>query len=49
MLRGMTTINVDFTNFGRRQRALSYLRADTTKAGAPLRIFRVEHDRWSYP
>lgn len=49
MLRGMITINVDFTNFGQPQRAVFYLRADTTKAGSPLRIFRVEHDGWSYP
>ncbi len=49
MLRGMITINVDFTNFGKDQRAVFYLRADTTKPGAPLRIFRVEHNGWSYP
>lgn len=49
VLRGMITINVDFTNFGKKQRAIFYLRADTTKAGSPLRIFRVEHDGWSYP
>jgi len=49
MLRGMITINVDFTNFRQKQRAVFYLRADTSKAGAPLRIFRVEHDGWSYP
>jgi hypothetical protein len=49
MFRGMITINVDFTNFGQRQRAVFSLRADTTKPGAPLRIFRVEHDGWSYP
>lgn len=49
MLRGMVTIHVDFTNFGRSQRATYYLRADTTQRGAPLRIFRVEHDGWSYP
>lgn len=49
MFRGMITINVDFTNFGQKQRAIFYLRADTTKADAPLRIFRVEHDGWSYP
>lgn len=49
MLRGMITINVDFTNFGKKQRAVFYLRGDTTKAGAPLRIFRVEHNGWSYP
>lgn len=49
MLRGMITINMDFTNFGQPQRAVFYLRADTSKAGAPIRIFRVEHDGWSYP
>ena len=49
MLRGMITINVDFINFGQPQRAIYYLRADTTKPRAPLRIFRVEHDGWSYP
>ena len=49
MLRGMVTINVDFTNFGQPQRAVFYLRADPTKPGAPLRIFNVEHDGWSYP
>ncbi len=49
MLRGMITVNVDFTNFGQPQRAVYYLRADTTKSGAPLRIFRVEHGGWSYP
>lgn len=49
MLRGMITINVDFTNFGQRQRAVFYIRPDTDKPDAPLRIFRVEHDGWSYP
>lgn len=49
MLRGMITINVDFTNFGQNQRAIFYLRADTTRNNSPLRIFRVEHDGWSYP
>lgn len=49
MLRGMITINVDFTNFGEPQRAVFYLRADTTEHDAPLRVFRVEHDGWSYP
>lgn len=49
MLRGMITINVDFTNFGKPQRVVFYLRADTTKPSAPLRVFRVEHDGWSYP
>ncbi len=43
MLRGMITINVDFTNFGQRQRAVYFLRADPSN-GAGLRIFRVEHD-----
>lgn len=49
MLRGMITINVDFVNFGQPQRAVFYLRADTTRPDAPLRIFRVEHEGWSYP
>ncbi|HTM77357.1 MAG TPA: hypothetical protein VL133_06985 [Devosia sp.] len=49
MLRGMITINVDFTNFGQPQRVVFYLRADTELAGAPLRVFRVEHEGWSYP
>ncbi|MEW4467836.1 hypothetical protein AB1K62_08405 [Parasphingorhabdus sp. JC815] len=49
MLRGMVTVHVDFTNFGEPQRATFYLRADTTQRGSPLRIFRVEHDGWSYP
>ena len=49
MFRGMITINVDFTNFGERQRAVYYVRADTTKPGSPLRIFRIEHDGWSIP
>ena len=49
MLRGMITINVDFTNFGQQQRAVFYLRPDPTKPEAPLRIFRVEHDGWWYP
>lgn len=49
MYRGMITINVDFTNFGQDQRAVFYLRADPGKAGSALRIFRVEHEGWSYP
>lgn len=49
MLRGMITIHVDFTNFSKKQRVVFYLRADTKKPGAPLRIFRVEHEGWSYP
>ncbi|MFA7670083.1 MAG: hypothetical protein WCX93_12105 [Burkholderiaceae bacterium] len=49
MMRGMITINVDFTNFGQSQRAVHLLRVDTTAANRRLRIFRVEHDGWSYP
>lgn len=49
MLRGMIVINVDFVNFGQQQRAVFYLRADPAARDAPLRIFRVEHDGWSYP
>ena len=49
MYRGMITINVDIVNFGHPQRAIFSLRADTTKPGAPFRIFNVEHDGWSYP
>lgn len=49
MLRGMITINVDMVNFGRPQRAVFSLRADTGQPGAPIRIFRVEHEGWSYP
>lgn len=49
MLRGMITINVDFINFGRQQRAVFSMRADTSLENAPLRIFRVEHEGWSYP
>nr|WP_313631936.1 hypothetical protein [Brevundimonas naejangsanensis] len=49
MLRGMITINVDFTNFGQPQRAVFHIRADADKPDAPLRIFRVEHDGGSYP
>ncbi len=49
MFRGMVTINVDFTNFGQPQRAIFHLRADPSKPGAPFRIFKVEHDGWSYP
>lgn len=49
MYRGMITINVDFVNFGQPQRAIFSLRSDTTKPGAPLRIFNVQHHGWSYP
>ncbi len=49
MLRGMITVNVDFTNFGLDKRAVFLLRADTAQPGAPSRIFRIEHDGWSFP
>lgn len=49
MLRGMITINVDMVNFGRPQRAVFRLRADPGQPGAPIRIFRVEHEGWSFP
>lgn len=49
MVRGMVVINVDFTNFGQKQRAVFYVQPDTSKTGMPLRILGVEHDGWSYP
>jgi len=49
MLRGTIIIHADFTNFGQRQRATYYLRADDSLPGAPLRIMRIEHDGWSLP
>jgi len=49
MLRGMITINVDFTNFGQPNRAVFRLRADPGQPGAPVRVGRVEHDGWSFP
>lgn len=49
MFRGVITINVDSTNFGRQSRAAFSLRADTSQPGAPFRIFRVEHGDWSFP
>lgn len=49
MFRGMITITVDIENFGRRHTAVFRLRADTGRPGAPLRIFRVEHDGWTFP
>jgi hypothetical protein len=49
MLRGMITINVDFTNFGQPKRAVFSLRADPGQPGAPIRVLRVEHDSWSFP
>lgn len=49
MLRGMITVNVDFINFGQKKRAIYYLRSDDTQDNAPLLIFSVDHDGWSYP
>lgn len=49
MLRGMVTINVDFTNWGRAGRAVFRLRADTSRPGAPVRIFRIEIGDTQYP
>ncbi|MCA1297069.1 SH3 domain-containing protein [Stappia indica] len=49
MLRGMITVNVDCVNFGHAQRAVYRLRADPDQPGAPIRIFRIEHDGWSFP
>ena len=49
MLRGMITIIADYTNFGHADRATFRLRADTAQPGAPVRIFRIEHDSWSFP
>lgn len=49
MLQGMITINVDLSRQGETDRAVVRLRADTERQGAPMRIFRVEHDGWSYP
>lgn len=49
MLRGMVTINVDHVNFGRPARTVLYIRADTERPDAPLRIFRIENDGWSVP
>ncbi|WP_147393099.1 hypothetical protein [Paracoccus siganidrum] len=49
MFRGMITINVEVENFGQTHTAVFRLRGDTTRPDAPLRIFRIEHDGWSYP
>lgn len=49
MFRGMISINVDFTNFGRDQRVIFRLRADTARPDAPFRIFRVDYDHGSFP
>lgn len=49
MLRGMITLNVEIVNFGKAHTAVFRLRADPSRPGAPLRIFRIEHDGWSFP
>lgn len=49
MFRGMITINVEIVNFGRPHTAVFRLRADPGQPGAPIRIFRIEHDGWSFP
>ncbi|MEO3388200.1 hypothetical protein [Mesorhizobium sp. CAU 1741] len=49
MLRGMITLNVEIVNFGRPQQAVFRLRADPSQPGAPIRIFRIEHESWSFP
>ncbi len=49
MFRGMITVNVDFTNFGQANRAVFSLRPDPAQPGAPVRIFRIDHDGWSFP
>lgn len=49
MLRGMITVNVEIVNSGRRHVATFRLRADPAQPGAPMRIFRIAHDGWSFP
>lgn len=49
MFRGMITIRVPITNFGRTHTALFRLRPDPSQPGAPIRIFRIDHDGWSFP
>ncbi|WP_417427320.1 hypothetical protein [Hoeflea sp.] len=49
MLRGMITINAEIMNFGRTHTVVFRLRGDTARPGAPIRIFRIEHDGWSFP
>jgi hypothetical protein len=51
VFRGAATLHVDCINFGRRQRATFHLRADPDQPGtpAPLRIFRIDHEGWSFP
>jgi len=49
MFRGMIKVNVAIVNFGQRHTAVFRLRADPDQPGAPIRIFRIEHDGWSFP
>ena len=49
MFRGTIRINAVIQNFGRSSSAVFHLRADPDQADAPFRIFRIEHDGWSFP
>lgn len=49
MLRGMITVNVEIVNFDQQHTAIFRLRADPGQPGSPIRIFRIEHDGWSFP
>ncbi len=49
MLRGMITLHMDIVNFGQPQRVTFRLRPDTALPGSPVRIFRIDHDGWSFP
>lgn len=49
ILRGMITLHVDVTNYGERKTVVFRLRADPSRPDAPIRIFRIEHDGWSFP
>lgn len=49
MFRGMITVTVDLANFGQARQIVFRLRPDPTQSGAPLRVFRIELDGWSFP
>lgn len=49
MFRGMITVLVDFTNFGRPGQAVVRLRVDTLHPDRPIRIMRIEHEGWTFP
>ncbi|MBN7795303.1 hypothetical protein [Parahaliea mediterranea] len=49
MFRGMISLNVEIVNFGHHHTAIFRLRADPDQPDAPIRIFRIEHDNWSFP